>query len=75
MSQRQGLQRNIMIVVQNILTKDIDLKSREANASSFRLYSEIEPIPSSVSKLENCGLVESSTEVVPVFAGCIAKKW
>ena len=43
-------------------------------ASFFYLYSEIELIPPSVSELENCGLVESSTEVAAVVAGCIAKK-
>ena len=56
-------------------------ESRETNyikmgfrASTFYLYSEVELIPSSVSKFENCGLVQSSTEVAVVAAGCIAKK-
>ena len=43
-------------------------------ASFFYLYFEMELLPPSVSELENCGLVESSTELVVVVAGYIAKK-
>ena len=40
-------------------------------ASFFYLYSKIELTSPSVSELENCGLVESTTEVAAV----VAKKW
>ena len=43
-------------------------------ASFFYLYFEMELLPPSVSELENCGLVESSTELVVIVAGYIAKK-
>ena len=42
--------------------------------SSFYLYSAIALIPPSVSEFENCGLVESSTKIAAVVAGCFAKK-
>ena len=43
------------------------LKVGKRTTLTFLIYSEIELIPPSVSKLENFGLVESSAEVASAF--------